>query len=45
MVGFAEWLFREERELIDRAILQGYDRAFQQGLENLIQRTKDPVLR
>jgi hypothetical protein len=45
MVAFAEWLFLVEREIIDRAVIQGYGRAFQQGLENLIQRTRDPVLR
>ena len=42
---FCEWLFQEEREIIDRGVVQGYERAFQQGLEGLIQRTKDPVLR
>ena len=45
MVAFREWLFLTEHELIDRAVLQGYERAFQQGLEGLIQRTRDPVLR
>lgn len=45
MVGFAEWLFQEERSLIDPAVVQGYDRAFQSGLEGLIQRTRDPVLK
>jgi hypothetical protein len=43
--AFAEWLFLVEHELIDRAVIASYDRAFQQGLENLIQRTRDPVLR
>ncbi len=45
MVAFAEWLFQEEREIIDRAVIAGYDRAFLQGLDGLIQRTRDPVLR
>ncbi len=45
MVAFREWLFHVEREIIDRAVIAGYDRAFQQGLDELIQRTKDPVLK
>ena len=45
MVAFAEWLIQEERQIVDRAVVQGYDRAFQSGLEGLIRRTKDPVLR
>ena len=42
---FCEWLIQEERQIVDRAVVQSYDRAFQSGLEGLIQRTKDPVLR
>jgi len=45
MVAFQEWLFAEERSLVDRAVLSSYDRAFQQQLEQLIGRTKDPELR
>ena len=44
-VGFREWLFLVEREIIDRGVIAGYDRAFLQGLDGLIQRTQDPVLR
>jgi hypothetical protein len=45
MVSFASWLFLIEREIIDGSVVAGYNHAFQQGLEDLIQRTKDPVLR
>jgi len=45
MVAFAEWLFTEERSLIDKAVLDGYDRAFGLELDKLIQRTKNPELR
>ena len=45
MVAFANWLFLVEREIIDRAVVAGYDHAFSVGLEGLIQRTRDPVLR
>ncbi len=45
MVAFRAWLFLVEREIIDRAVIAGYDQAFRHGLEELIQRTKDPVLK
>jgi hypothetical protein len=45
MVCFAEWLHLEERSLVDPAVMDGYERAFQHGLEGLIQRTTDPRLR
>ena len=45
MVAFQEWLFTEERNLVDKAVLDGYDRAFGLELDKLIQRTKDPGLR
>ena len=45
MSGFAEWLLLIERSLVDRAALDSYERAFQQGLEALIRRTHDPELR
>ena len=45
MGGFAEWLFLVERSLVDPEVLDSYKRAFQHGLEALIQRTQDPELR
>ena len=45
MGGFAEWLVLVERSLVDPEVLDGYERAFQQGLEGLICRTRDPELR
>ena len=45
MGGFAEWLFLVERSLVDPAVLDSYERAFQHGLEALIRRTQDPELR
>ena len=45
MVLFSEWLFQEVRSLIDPHVLDGYERLFQQQLEGLIGRTKDPALR
>jgi hypothetical protein len=44
-MGFREWLHLVERSLVDPAVLDTYERAFQQGLEALIQRTHDPELR
>ena len=38
-------LLQEERSLVDPHVLDGYERAFQQQLEALIGRTKDPALR
>ena len=43
--GFREWLLLVERSLVDPAVLDSYERAFQHGLEALIQRTRDPELR
>ena len=45
MVSFSEWLFHEVRSLIDPHVLDSYERAFQQQLEALIGRTRDPALR
>ena len=45
MIAFRDWLFLEERSLVDPRVLNSYERAFQQRLEDLIQRTKDPALR
>jgi hypothetical protein len=45
MSGFAEWLILVERSLVDAEVLDSYEQAFQQGLESLIQRTRDPELR
>jgi hypothetical protein len=45
MVSFSQWLLQEERRLVDPYVLDAYERAFQQQLEALIQRTKDPALR
>jgi hypothetical protein len=44
-MGFREWLLLVERSLVDPGVLDSYERAFQQGLEALIQRTQDPDLR
>jgi hypothetical protein len=44
-MGFREWLLLVERSLVDPAVLDSYERAFQNGLEALIQRTQDPELR
>ena len=44
-MGFREWLFLVERSLIDPEVLDSYEKAFQQGLEALIRRTRDPELR
>ena len=43
-MSFGDWLL-EERSLVDPHVLDGYERAFQQKLEALIGRTKDPALR
>lgn len=45
MVAFSEWFFLQERSLVDAGVLASYERAFQQGLEALIARTRDPALR
>ena len=45
MVTFSEWLLQEERNLIDPHVLDSYEAAFQQQLEALIGRTRDPALR
>jgi len=45
MVTFSEWLLQEVRSLIDPHVLDSYERAFQQQLEGLIGRTRDPALR
>jgi hypothetical protein len=44
-MGFAEWLCLVERTLVDPAVLDSYEQAFQQSLETLVQRTRDPELR
>ena len=44
-LGFREWLILTERAAIDPAVLQSYENAFQQELQRLIHRTKDPELR
>ena len=43
-MSFGDWLL-EERSLVDPYVLDSYERAFQQQLEALIGRTKDPALR
>ena len=43
-ISFGDWLL-EERSLLDPYILDQYERAFQQQLEALIGRTRDPALR
>ena len=45
MVCFREWFLLQERSLVDPAVVDSYERAFQQGLQALIQRTPDPELR
>jgi hypothetical protein len=44
-MGFREWLLLVERTLVDPEVLDSYERAFGQGLEGLIRRTRDPDLR
>jgi hypothetical protein len=44
-MSFGDWLLEEERSLVDPHVLDGYERLFQQQLEALIQRTRDPALR
>ncbi len=43
MVAFREWLIREEKQAIDPAVVQSYDRAFEAELEKLIQRAENNV--
>jgi hypothetical protein len=45
MWRFSEWLLAEERSLVDPSVLDSYEQAFEQKLEELIQRTKAPDLR
>jgi hypothetical protein len=45
MWRFSDWLLVEERSLIDARVLDSYEQAFQQRLEDLIRRTKAPDLR
>lgn len=45
MVAFREWLFSEERKIIDQSVLDGYEREFQRRLGVLIGRTRDPMLK
>ncbi len=45
MIAFRDWLFLEERSLVDPSVLDSYEKAFQQRLEDLIRRTKAPDLR
>ncbi len=45
MWRFADWLLAKERSLVDPSVLNSYEQAFQQRLEDLIQRTQAPDLR
>ncbi|NLX98177.1 MAG: hypothetical protein GXY83_18615 [Rhodopirellula sp.] len=45
MVAFRQWLIFEERRLIDPAVLSQFERAFEQALDGMIHRTRDPALR
>ena len=45
MDGFREWLLLQEASIVDRAVLDSYERAFRQSLNALVQRTKDPALK
>ena len=42
---FKQWLLQEERAAVDPAVLNSYENAFQQDLQALIRRTRDPELR
>jgi hypothetical protein len=44
MLTFREWLLAEEKH-VPPSVLQAYERALQEELRRLIQRTKDPALR
>lgn len=44
-MSFGDWLLEEERSLVDPHVLDSYERLFQQQLEALIGRTRDPALR
>ena len=44
-MDFAEWLFLNERWLIDPSVAQSYEQGFRQGLDDLIARTRNPQLR
>jgi len=44
-LAFRNWLLFQEASLVDRAVLDSYERAFRQGLDALIARTKHPELR
>ena len=43
-MDFAAWLLQEEAGLVDAAVLDSYERAFQERLEKLIAQTTDPQL-
>lgn len=45
MQSFREWLLEEERGVVPQSVLNGYEHAFWQALNDLIRRTQDPVLR
>jgi hypothetical protein len=42
---FREWLILQERQLFPPDLLQSWEYGFRQGLEQLIQSTRDPVLK
>jgi hypothetical protein len=43
MVAFREWLILQERTLVDPAVLASYEGEFQRQLDNLIQKSPDPL--
>jgi hypothetical protein len=45
MIAFRDWLIVEERSLVDPSVLNSYEKAFQQRLEELIRQTQAPDLR
>ncbi|MGA2257118.1 MAG: hypothetical protein ABSG53_20895, partial [Thermoguttaceae bacterium] len=45
MVAFQDWLFSEEKQAVDPAVLDSYEQACQAELEDLIRRTRNPALR
>jgi hypothetical protein len=45
MVAFSEWLFSEERRVVDQAVQDQYEREFMRQLDALLGRIRSPELR
>jgi len=45
MITFLEWLIESRSPHIDPGVLQGYENAFRQQLQRVIERTQNPALR